>query len=80
MIGNVRVMNAGSVGMPFGQPSADWLLLGPDVELRHTHYDLARAAERVRETQYPQGDDFAANSILQPPSEAAMLEPSRRSR
>ena len=31
-----RVVNAGSVGMPFGEPGAYWLLLGPGVELRHT--------------------------------------------
>ncbi len=74
MIGTTRVVNAGSVGMPFGEAGADWLLLGPDVELRHTSYDLLAAAERVRGTQYPQADDFAARSILQPPSEAAMLE------
>lgn len=39
MIGKTRVVNAGSMGMPFGEPGADWLLLGPDVELRHTNYD-----------------------------------------
>src|SRR5438105_11978761 len=27
MIGSTRVVNAGSVGMPFGKPGADWLLL-----------------------------------------------------
>jgi putative phosphoesterase len=27
MIGNVRVVNAGSVGMPFGKTGADWLLI-----------------------------------------------------
>jgi diadenosine tetraphosphatase ApaH/serine/threonine PP2A family protein phosphatase len=74
MIGTIRVVNAGSVGMPFGEARADWLLLGPDVEHRHTSYDLVQAAERVRATQYPQADDFAVNSILQPPSEASMLE------
>jgi predicted phosphodiesterase len=31
MIGNVRVVNAGSAGMPFGKPGAYWLLLGSDV-------------------------------------------------
>jgi hypothetical protein len=40
MIGATRVVNAGSVEMPFGKPGADWLLLGPDVQLRHTPYDL----------------------------------------
>jgi putative phosphoesterase len=73
-IGATRVVNAGSVGMPFGDPGADWLLLGPGVELRHTSYDLARAAERIRATDYPQAQDFAARNILQPPSAAEMLE------
>jgi predicted phosphodiesterase len=72
-IGKVRVINAGSVGMPFGPSGADWLLLADDVELRHTSYDLAKAAASVRETPYPQADQFA-QSILQPPSETAMLE------
>ena len=73
-IGNVRVVNAGSVGMPFGEPGADWLLLGPDVQLRHTPYDLTQAAERIRATKYPQAEDFAARNVLQPPTEMAMLE------
>lgn len=67
-------MNAGSAGMPFGEPGAYWLLLGPDIQLRHTRYDLAKAAERIRNTDYPQAGDFAAQNVLQPPSEGAMLE------
>ena len=74
MIGKVRVVNAGSVGMPFGKPGAWWLLLGPDVELRHTSYDLTRAAARIRNTNYPQAQDFAAHNVLQPPSEEETLE------
>lgn len=74
MIGTRRVVNAGSVGMPFGRPGADWLLLGPGIELRHTDYDLEKAAERIRATGYPQAQEFAAQNVLQPPSEAAMLE------
>ena len=35
-VGSVRVVNAGSVGMPFGDPGAFWLLLGPDVQLKRT--------------------------------------------
>ena len=72
--GGIRIVNAGSVGMPFGEPGADWLLLGPDVQPRHTSYDLETAAARIRATSYPQADDFAANSVLRPPSRAAMLE------
>jgi predicted phosphodiesterase len=74
MVGETRVVNAGSVGMPFGEPGADWLLLGPGIELRHTSYDLEAAATRVRRTRYPQAEDFAAHNILQPPSERQMLD------
>lgn len=73
-VGSIRVLNAGSVGMPFGEPGAYWLLLGPDVQLRRTDYDLTRAAERIRATNYPQAYDFAARNVLQPPSEQAMLD------
>src|SRR5438552_3567258 len=74
MIGGTRVVNAGSVGMPFGEPGAYWLLLGPDVRLRRTLYDFPQAAERIRGTKYPQAEDFAVQSVLTPPSEEKMLE------
>jgi putative phosphoesterase len=73
MVGGIRVVNAGSVGMPFGRPGADWLLLGQQIELRHTSYDPAIAAERIRATSYPQAEAFAAHNVLEPPSEAEML-------
>jgi Calcineurin-like phosphoesterase superfamily domain len=73
-IGKVRIVNAGSVGMPFGQVGADWLLLGPEVQLCHTDYDLKSAAKRIRATSYPQTQDFVEHSLLQPPSEEKMLE------
>ena len=74
IVGRVRVVNAGSVGMPFGNPGAYWLLLGPDVQLRYTQYDLVKASQLVKETSYPQAQDFANDSILRPPSEAKMIE------
>lgn len=73
-IGELRVVNAGSVGMAYGEPGAYWLLLGPDIQLRHTLYDLAEGARRVRETSYPFAEDFAANNIMQPPSEKEALD------
>jgi predicted phosphodiesterase len=73
-IGKTRVVNAGSVGDPYGEPGAYWLLLGPDVQLRRTDYDLSKAAERIRGTQYPQAQEFAAHSVLQPASEKEMLD------
>lgn len=74
MIGGTRVVNAGSVGMPFGEPGAYWLLFGPEVELRHTSYDLGKAAARIRATKYPQAEEFATRNVLRPPSEQEMLE------
>jgi predicted phosphodiesterase len=77
-VGRVRVVNAGSVGMPFGEPGAHWLLLGAEVEFRRTRYDLAKAAERIRATSYPRAEEFAARYVLQPPSEREMLDAFRR--
>jgi predicted phosphodiesterase len=72
-VGTTRVVNAGSVGMPFGEPGAYWLLLGPGIELRRTAYDLNLAAERIRATRYPKAEEFAAVSVLRPPTEDEML-------
>ena len=74
-IGAHRVVNAGSVGMPFGAPGAYWLLLGPRVELRHTSYDLDAAADRVSATAYPQAQHFAEQNVRHQPTEQAMLAP-----
>jgi predicted phosphodiesterase len=73
MVGPIRVVNAGSVGMPFSEPGAYWLLLGSTVEPRRTAYDLDAAAVRIRSTPYPQADEFAANNVLRPPAEEQML-------
>ena len=73
-LGRVRVVNAGSVGMPFGRTGADWILLGPGVQFRHTVFDLETAAARVRESGYPQPDDYATQYVLASPSESAMLD------
>ena len=74
MVGKTRVVNAGSVGMPFGEPGADWLLLGSEAALRHTNYDLSAAADRIRQTKYPQAGDFVERNLLHPPSEELMLK------
>ena len=74
LIGKTRVVNAGSVGMPFADPGAYWLLLGPDIQLRRTPYNLANAADRIRATAYPQAEAFATRNVLQPPTERDMLD------
>ncbi len=73
MVGKTRVLNAGSVGTPYGEPGAYWLMLGSKVEFRHTSYDLHQADERMRATNYPHVEDFIKQNILQPPSQAEML-------
>src|SRR5262245_25560625 len=73
-IGHVRVVNAGSVGMPFMEPGAYWLLLAGDVELRRTVYDFEAAARQIGESAYPQAKEFAAGNVLEPPTAAKMLQ------
>lgn len=68
-VDGVRLINAGSVGMPYGRPGAYWLLLDPDVRLTRTEYDLEHAAELVRKTLYPQAEEFASRHVLKPYSE-----------
>ncbi len=42
VVAGIRVVNAGSVGMPYEDaPGAYWGLLGPEVELRRTEFDAA---------------------------------------
>lgn len=73
-IGHLRVVNAGSVGMPFGNTGAFWLAIGSQIELRHTAYDLDEAALRIRSTSWPQAQQFAESSVLHPASAEEMLK------
>lgn len=66
--GRVRVINPGSVGMPYGRPGAYWALLGPDVEFRRTDYDREAAAARIRRSGWPGAEDFAQENALFVPS------------
>jgi predicted phosphodiesterase len=67
-VGGRRVVNAGSVGMPYeDEPGARWCLLGPGVELRCTAYDVDAAAARVRASGFPDADEHAG-VLLRPPS------------
>jgi putative phosphoesterase len=62
-----RVLNAGSVGMPYeGRAGAYWALLGPDVELRRTDYDLARGLATLRGGGFPDFDEMVKESLVEP--------------
>jgi putative phosphoesterase len=74
--GSVRILNAGSVGMPYAdRPGAYWLLLEPQgVEFRRTEYDTEIAAQQVRTSGYPQAEDFAAENLLKVPTAVEATE------
>ncbi len=65
-IGDTRLVNAGSVGLPYeGRAAAFWALLGPDVELRHTAYDVPAAIERFGATGFPDVPGFMGSSLIE---------------
>jgi predicted phosphodiesterase len=68
-----RVVNAGSVGLPYGAPGAHWLQLGPGIEHRRTPYDNASFADRVAASDWPLGERFAEENIRTVPSEQEAL-------
>ncbi len=63
----LRVVNAGSVGMPYeGRRGAYWALLGEDVELKSTKYDTEAAAAAIRATGAPMSEQLV-EYLLEPP-------------
>jgi predicted phosphodiesterase len=67
-----RVINAGSVGLPYqGEPvGAFWALLGPEgVELRRSEYDIRDAVNYFRALGYP-GVEDSEEALLEPPDPA----------
>ena len=76
--GRIRVVNAGSVGMPNGEPGAYWAGLGPALQLRRTDYDRSGAAERIRAKDWELADRFAAENVLTVPSVEEALAVMRR--
>jgi putative phosphoesterase len=68
-----RIINPGSVGMPYErEPGAYWALLGPDVRLRKTTYDVRAAVERIRATGFPHSR--FGDILLSPPRQEEMVE------
>lgn len=74
-VGGRRFVNAGSVGRPYeGAPGAYWALVEDGaVELRHTDYDLERAAELIRSSGHPQAAELAEENVLTVPSREEAL-------
>jgi putative phosphoesterase len=65
----LRIVNPGSVGMPYeGRRGAFWAVLGPDVELRSTEYDVEAAAAAMRALEAPDVEDQLIKYLLEPPN------------
>lgn len=71
-VGNWRILNAGSVGIPFGDPRPAWLLIDDSFNLRRTPYALDR--NRLAALDCPQGPGSGLAWIFHPPSAAEMLD------
>jgi predicted phosphodiesterase len=73
MAKGVRSLNPGSVGMPYQDaPGAYWALLGPDVDLRRTDYDLELAVAVYRASGDPLADAMI-ETLLEPPTPAEVI-------
>jgi putative phosphoesterase len=64
-VGDVRVVNAGSVGMPYeGDVAAFWtLLVDGEPEFRRTTFDVDRAVRDVEASGWPTAAEFARDNL-----------------
>jgi predicted phosphodiesterase len=75
-LGDLRLVNAGSVGMPYEDaPGAYWALVRDgEPELRRTVYDLEAAAERIRRTEWPIAERWVEENLLTVPTPSDAAE------
>ena len=73
-VDRLRIVNPGSVGMPYGEPGAYWAMLGPGVDLRRTDYDRDAAAKRMRAKGAEEAEQFARENVLKVPTRDQAME------
>jgi diadenosine tetraphosphatase ApaH/serine/threonine PP2A family protein phosphatase len=82
-VGEVRVVNAGSVGMPYeGEIAAFWLAVEDGApSFRKTAFDLERAIADIRASGWPVADEFVMENmqVAIPRDEAASFFERKRS-
>jgi predicted phosphodiesterase len=79
VVDGIRILSPGSVGLPNADGGAAcWALLGPDVELRRTEYDLDAAIELMRATDDPNVETIVELMLEQPPREEVIEDAERR--
>ena len=76
MANSIKIMNAGSVGMPFGRnKGADWILITPDeILFKNTQYDYMKAEKILMKTNYPAIENFVEQYIVHNHNEKQMIE------
>jgi putative phosphoesterase len=73
-LGDRRIVNSGSVGLPYeGRPGAYWTLLADDIEFRRTEYDVDELVRRATASGVPAAE-FYRESLLEPEPRAAVAE------
>jgi len=78
-VGETRLLNPGSVGLPYElEPgNAYWAMLGPEVELRRTPFDLDAAIERMRAAGMPKFAQIEELMRTPPPQEEVIQHTER---
>ncbi|HEY6962376.1 MAG TPA: metallophosphoesterase family protein [Gaiellaceae bacterium] len=74
-VGGLRVINAGSIGMPYeSEVAAFWtLVVDGEPQFRRTAFDVGAAADRIRASDWNARDEFVAENLLVPfPRDAAI--------
>ena len=72
-VDSLRIFNAGSVGMPTGEPAAQWALISESIRLMRTPYDLASAREEIAASGYPGAAVFIEENLDRPHELAAAV-------
>ena len=63
-IDGVRWVNPGSVGMPYeGEVAAFWAVMGPEIELRRTPFDIERSADALLAGGWPGAESFVEENL-----------------
>lgn len=75
VVNSVRILNAGSVGMPFsGHHGADWILITSEgIAFKNTQYDNLKAREILARTNYPNITNFIDQNIIHTHDQAQMI-------
>jgi len=72
-VDGVRLLSPGSVGLPYeDEAGAYWALLGPEVELRRTEYDVDAAVAEMRATDDPRVEQIVELMLNQRSREEAI--------